>query len=94
MRERLPAKNDRCSHRDFSVGLIRNYCKKERRTADLVSLLNRLQQTADKPARAAAAPRHWSLSVEIVEAITRFPYRVGVNGGTAAGRYAACTGGA
>jgi hypothetical protein len=60
------------------VGLIRRYCKKERRTAQLISLLDRLRRNADSSARRTALPRDWSLAPDIVEKIIA-EYRSGAS---------------
>jgi DNA-directed RNA polymerase specialized sigma24 family protein len=47
------------------VGLIRSYCKKQRKTAELVALLARLQKTAGERARATSLPRQHEVSDDV-----------------------------
>jgi hypothetical protein len=49
------------------VGLIRNYCKRARRTAELVSLHERLQRNAGRTAKPTTLPHDASLARDIVE---------------------------
>ena len=57
------------SHQGSSVGLIRNYCKRAPKTAELVALLGRLQEITDEGRKPTALPHDASLSPELVEAM-------------------------